>query len=881
MFSYTSLQPKRSKDAKYIGPKAQSLSKEVHQSLLTFPPNYSILIDVGWDPALSLDLEYLVSAANSINAILLTHASISHLGAYPYLCKISPNFAKIPVYSTLPVINMGRMVTLDAYRSKGLLGPVVGSEITLEEVEAAFDKITPLKYSQTVTLNMDSQDSAFGVGNEGSIQITPYNAGHSLGGTIWKIVRSQAVILYAVDWNHTRDSHLNGAFLQSDGSLLEPLSKPSLMICGTKISEISSTLKKRKEALFKNVRETIASGGTVLIPTSTGSRVLELVHILDDFWEKEQISAPLLYFSHVGSRTLSYASSMLEWMSSTVIDEWQVQNQSPFDTKHLKVLSSTEELMKMDGPKVILASGEAMEVGFARQIFSKICNNDSSMVIVTERSGPETLAGQLFDIWMKQKRESQDPSNPSKYLPVHLTTEILLDYTEEVPLTGEDLVDYLETTREEKKQIELQSAIELRNKNILEQDDNELSDDESDEQEDEMVMSGQMDIGIFLYGNDVYDYDVRTMPEGKPKVFPYNVTRKRVDDYGEVLKLDKFLKKKQQEEAEKAIVKPEPPAAEQNKKNAAVAKPQYNDETNRLNVFSSIVTPQKIVSKETDLRVLCWLDFIDFDGVTDWRSLKMILELVEPRNLIFLPSCLDIEPYSEDTDMGDDEKQPTKRSETNVDRILLDFKQQADTNMGLITKATPNEAIFTQIGTNSFSVIISPELEKLLRWQKILGDFSVAHVTGKLEVTTIVNNNNNNKPNEQQQQQKQIEDVVMEGDDDTKALTETVAGISSTQIVQPPTYRTIARLVPLRTAQDFANAPRSNPIMVGDIKLAELKRLLISKGHKAEFRAEGILVCDEKVAIRKLTQGNVVIEGSISPEFYKVRSIVRSLLAYV
>lgn len=880
MFSYTSLQPKRSKDSAYIGPKAQSLSKEVHQSLLTFPPNFSILIDVGWDPALSLDLDYLVTAAHSINAILLTHASITHLGAYSYLCKISPEFAKIPVYSTLPVINMGRMVTLDAYRSKGLLGPVVGSEITLEDVEASFDKVIPLKYSQTVTLDPNSQDSASGVSSEGTIQITPYNAGHSLGGTIWKIVRSQAVILYAVDWNHTRDSHLNGAFLQSDGSLLEPLAKPSLMICGTKISEISSTLKKRKEALFKNVRETIASGGTVLIPTSTGSRVLELVHILDSFWEKEHISAPLLYFSHVGSRTLSYASSMLEWMSSTVIDEWQVQNQSPFDTKHLKVLSSTEELMKMDGPKVILASGEAMEVGFARQMFSKICNNDSSMVIITERSGPETLAGQLFDIWMKQKRESNDPSNSSKYLPVHLTTEILLDYTEEAPLSGEELVDYLETTREEKKQIELQSAIELRNKNILEQDDNEMSDDESDEQEDEMVMSGQMDIGIFLYGNDVYDYDVRTMPEGKPRVFPYNVNRKRVDDYGEVLKLEKFLKKKQQEEAEKAIVKPDPPTADQNKKNATVVKTQYNDETNRLNVFSSIVAPQKIVPKETDLKVLCWLDFIDFDGVTDWRSLKMILDLIEPRNLIFLPSCLDIKPYSEDTEMGDDGDDSTNKStsETNVDRILADFQQQADMNLDLIAKAIPNEAIFTQIGSNTYSVIISPELEKLLKWQKILGDFSVAHVTGKLEVTTVANNNNNKAG----QQQKAIQDVVMEGDDDTKALSETVAELSSSQVVQPPTSTTVVKLVPLKTAQDFANAPRSNPLMVGDIKLAELKRLLISKGHKAEFRAEGILVCDEKVAIRKLAQGNIVVEGTgISPEFYKVRNVVRSILAYV
>lgn len=98
----------------------------------------------------------------------------------------------------------------------------------------------------------------------------------------------------------------------------------------------------------------------------------------------------------------------------------------------------------------------------------------------------------------------------------------------------------------------MQSAIELRNKNILEQETTELSDDDDDEDEDEMIMSGQMDVSILLYGKDVYDYDVRTMPKSKPRMFPFAIKRRRVDDYGEVLKLDQFSKIAEKEEAEKA-----------------------------------------------------------------------------------------------------------------------------------------------------------------------------------------------------------------------------------------------------------------------------------------------------------------------------------------
>ncbi|VVT50613.1 uncharacterized protein SAPINGB_P002822 [Magnusiomyces paraingens] len=930
MFSFTRLQPTSPENRAMAGPKSESLAQEINQSLLSFPPDFTLLVDVGWDPALSMDLTHLITAAPTIDAILLTHATLSHLGAYAYLCKMSTEFNNVPVYSTLPVINMGRMITLESYRSKGFLGPFLDEKITLEDVEAAFDKIIPLKYSQTVTLDPNAKmltsasktetekpkkkkDSALAnINLSGSVQITPFNAGHTLGGTIWKIAKDQEVIIYSVDWNHSRDSHLNGAFVQQD-NLIEALAKPSLMICGTKLSQISSTLKKRKLSLFRNIRETIEAGGTVLIPTSTGSRVLELVHILDAYWEEEKISAPLLYFSHVGNRTLSYASSMLEWMSSTLIDEWQVQNNSPFDAKHLKVMSSIDELEKLDGPKVVLASGEAMEVGFSRQLFSKICSQDSSMVILTERCGPETLAGQLFDLWTEERLVSDDPQNSSsKYLPAHLTTQLNLDLDTEKALAGEELVDYLEKVQEKKKNQELQSAIELRNKNILEQETTELSDDDDDEDEDEMIMSGQMDVSILLYGKDVYDYDVRTMPKSKPRMFPFAIKRRRVDDYGEVLKLDQFSKIAEKEEAEKAaaLSGPAPIVPSNNKKKDESEKTtslstntQYNDETFRLDSFSTIAKPTKIIPKSAVLKVLCHLDFIDFDGVTDARSLRIILQQVEPRQLIFLPSSLDIR--------NPRVSQKAQPSSTNVDEIVSEYEQAAaEMKLELITKAPTNEAIITQIGSNSYSLIISPELEKVLKWQKITGDYSVAQVMGKLEVTKLENteqtqpqkegevktkeekissesstSESNNEPNNEPLKIEKDAPLAIKTEDseDTLELTRVALnnGLPSHLVRNQP--KSVVRLVPLQSTDDIvlARAHVTGPVTVGDIRLAELKRQLVALGHRAEFKAEGILVCDNKVAVRKLTQGNIVVEGGIGPEFYKVKGIIRSMLAYV
>lgn len=51
---------------------------------------------------------------------------------------------------------------------------------------------------------------------------------------------------------------------------------------------------------------------------------------------------------------------------------------------------------------------------------------------------------------------------------------------------------------------------------------------------------------------------------------------------------------------------------------------------------------------------------------------------------------------------------------------------------------------------------------------------------------------------------------------------------------------------------DELNSSNHNPVFVGEVKLTELKRVLQSEGIVAEFKGEGVLVCNEKVAVRKV-----------------------------
>jgi cleavage and polyadenylation specificity factor subunit 2 len=812
------LPPQRRLETTGEGQKKSLSLGQVHQSLLSFSPNIKMLIDVGWNADLSMDLDYLIRLAPSIDVILLTHATISHLGAYCYLSKIVPEVATIPVYATLPVISMGRMLTIDAYRSCGLLGPFTEVQLTIADVDAAFDRIQSLKYSQPLSLSGKLQ----------GMTIAAYNAGHTLGGTIWRIQKDQEDIVYAVDWNHSRDSLLNGALLQQNGQIIESLNRPSVMICGSKISE-SLSLKKRKELLFGQVIQTLDRGGTVLIPTSSGARVLELCTLLDTYWTENKISAPLMYFSHIGARTMSYASSMLEWMSSAVITQWESGTGTPFETKHVKYVCELDQLT--DGPKVILATGESLEAGFSRPLFAKLCTNDSTLVILTESTGKGTLSGDLFDLWNESGNDGI----------TQLSTKRQLSYLSEIPLEGEELQQYNNAIEEKQRKEDLQNAIDARNRNILEQEESESSDDE----EDELVMSGHVDLGVLAFGKDVYDYDVRGL-KGRNRMFPYFPKRRRVDEYGEVIRPEDFMRITEKVERDDESADREESTKIGETRNWGTTQ-DSRDEQNRMQMLPSFAKPRKIVKVDEEIKVLCSVGFIDFEGLTDERSMKMIIPLIQPNKLIMIPENHD------------------------SPKLLDSLQQQMGTEV--VVSAVANEPINASINSYAFNVKISPALESLLTWQKILGDFSVAHITGRLVL-----------------QPEQEEPLKLEGtreikaeqnnEDDNNVLNE--LAIENDVIATTTTSSTRnVEIVPLQTAKELAAAPRSNPLLVGDIKLAELKKRLIAQGHKAEFRAEGILVCDDKVAVRKIAEGRLIIEGGLDKEFYQTKNVIRSLLASV
>lgn len=74
--------------------------------------------------------------------------------------------------------------------------------INLDDVDFAFDRITTLSYQQRHTIIAPDGEPLI---------ITPYPAGHDLGGTIWSVRCGAEEIVYASDWTQRTDGHVAGA----------------------------------------------------------------------------------------------------------------------------------------------------------------------------------------------------------------------------------------------------------------------------------------------------------------------------------------------------------------------------------------------------------------------------------------------------------------------------------------------------------------------------------------------------------------------------------------------------------------------------------------------------------------------------------------------
>ncbi|KAH8048178.1 hypothetical protein JL720_15891 [Aureococcus anophagefferens] len=86
------------------------------------------------------------------------------------------------------------------------------SKFTLDDVDAAFGKMRPLKFDQPLSLR----------GKGAGVVITAHRCGHSVGGAYWRVRLGADDIVYCVDAHHADERHVAGAALSTSAETRRP-----------------------------------------------------------------------------------------------------------------------------------------------------------------------------------------------------------------------------------------------------------------------------------------------------------------------------------------------------------------------------------------------------------------------------------------------------------------------------------------------------------------------------------------------------------------------------------------------------------------------------------------------------------------------------------
>jgi len=245
-----------------------------------------------------------------------------------------------------------------------------------------------------------------------------------------------------------------------------------------------------------------------------------------------------------------------------------------------------------------------------------------------------------------------------------------------------------------------------------------------------------------------------------------------------------------------------------------------------------VVGPSKVVFTTESLTLNLRISYIDFSGLHDKRSLQMLIPLIAPRKLILVS--------------GTDDETAALAVECrkllgagNEDRAIDVFTPY----VGIMVDAS--------VDTNAWAVKLSDDLVKRLKWQMVKG-LGVVSVTGRLEAGALVIE----KADEEGSNKKQ---KLLEGGDASEDTLDVGTPNSSALITAKPSTIPILGIVPISMAA--ATRSVAQPLHVGDLRLADLRKLMLAAGHTAEFRGEGALLIDGSVAVRKMGTGRIEVES--------------------
>ena len=301
--------------------------------------------------ALAENYEKFPYDLSSISALVITHAHLDHVGRIPKFVK---DGYRGPIFSTPETRALAELVLNDAVGIMINESRQDGREplYSLDDVRNIFGQWRTLPYHESVQIGPD-------------VSILLKDAGHILGSAMIEVTTNSGVNINenALKILFTGDLGNSPAPLLRD---TEPVGEADYLIMESVYGDRNhETREGRVNKLQQIINESIARGGTLVIPTFAIDRTQILLYELNNLVERQKIpSVPVFVDSPMAIRATEIYSGSQELFNDQAREQIS-RGDDLFRFSHLKYTMSQDQsrdIENIKGAKIILA-GSGMSVG--------------------------------------------------------------------------------------------------------------------------------------------------------------------------------------------------------------------------------------------------------------------------------------------------------------------------------------------------------------------------------------------------------------------------------------------------------------------------------------------------------------------------------------
>lgn len=315
-----------------------------------------------------------------LDCVIISHFHLDHCGALPYMSEMvgydGPIYMTHPTKAICPILLEDfRKITVDKKGETNFF--------TSQMIKDCMKKVVPLNLHQTVQVDDE-------------LEIKAYYAGHVLGAAMVHIRVGSESVVYTGDYNMTPDRHLGAAWIDK--------CRPDVLISeSTYATTIRDSKRCRERDFLKKVHETIERGGKVLIPVFALGRAQELCILLETFWERMNLKAPIYFSTGLTEKANHYYKLFITWTNQKIRKTFVQRNM--FEFKHIKAFDRS--YADNPGPMVVFATPGMLHAGQSLQIFKKWAGNEKNMVIMPGYCVQGTIGHKILNGQRKLEMEGR------------------------------------------------------------------------------------------------------------------------------------------------------------------------------------------------------------------------------------------------------------------------------------------------------------------------------------------------------------------------------------------------------------------------------------------------------------------------------------------